>query len=44
VPNFSGGPKPKLGESEREELKQMLSGVFAGPKLTPRADPILTPI
>ena len=26
APNFSGGPKPKLGESEREELKQMLSG------------------
>ena len=26
MPNFSGGPKPKLGESEREELKQMLSG------------------
>ena len=25
VPNFSGGPKPKLGESEREELKQMLA-------------------
>lgn len=26
APNFSGGPKPKLGESDREELKQMLSG------------------
>lgn len=25
VPNFSGGPKPKLGEAEREELKQMLA-------------------
>ena len=25
VPNFSGGPKPKLGEAEREKLKQMLS-------------------
>ena len=25
VPNFSGGPKPKLGDSEREELKQMLA-------------------
>ena len=25
VPNFSGGPKPKLGESEREDLKQMLA-------------------
>jgi transposase len=24
VPNFSGGPKPKLGEAEREKLKQML--------------------
>ena len=26
VPNFSGGPKPKLGDSEREELKQVLAG------------------
>lgn len=26
VPNFSGGPKPKLGGAEREELKQMLAG------------------
>jgi putative transposase len=25
VPNFSGGPKPKLGDTEREELKRMLS-------------------
>ena len=25
VPNFSGGPKPKLGDAEREELKRMLS-------------------
>ena len=25
VPKFSGGPKPKLGEAEREELKKMLS-------------------
>jgi putative transposase len=25
VPNFSGGPKPKMGDSEREELKQILS-------------------
>jgi putative transposase len=25
VPNFSGGPKPKLGDAEREELKQNLS-------------------
>jgi transposase len=25
VPNFSGGPKPKLGDSEREELKRILS-------------------
>ncbi len=24
VPNFSGGPKPKLGDAEREELKRML--------------------
>jgi putative transposase len=24
VPNFSGGPKPKLTEPERKELKQML--------------------
>jgi putative transposase len=24
VPNFSGGPKPKIGEAEREELKLML--------------------
>jgi putative transposase len=24
VPNFSGGPKPKLGEAEREELKRIL--------------------
>jgi len=24
VPNFSGGPKPKLREAEREKLKQML--------------------
>src|SRR5512136_824603 len=24
VPNFSGGPKPKLGNADREELKQML--------------------
>ena len=45
VPNFSGGPKPKLGESEREELKQILAekdawtlrevrGVNAGIKLS----------
>lgn len=26
VPNFSGGPKPKLGDDERKELKQMLAG------------------
>jgi len=26
VPNFSGGPKPKLSEYERERLKQMLAG------------------
>ena len=25
VPNFSGGPKPKLREVEREKLKQILS-------------------
>jgi putative transposase len=25
APKFSGGPKPKLGDSEREELKQMLN-------------------
>jgi putative transposase len=25
VPNFSGGPKPKLGEAERDELKRMLA-------------------
>jgi putative transposase len=25
VPKFSGGPKPKLGDSEREELKKMLN-------------------
>lgn len=25
VPNFSGGPKPKVGEAEREELKRMLA-------------------
>jgi len=25
IPNFSGGPKPKLGETEREKLKQMLN-------------------
>jgi putative transposase len=25
VPNFSGGPKSKLGDAEREKLKQMLS-------------------
>jgi putative transposase len=25
VPNFSGGPKPKLREAEREELKRMLA-------------------
>lgn len=25
VPNFSGGPKPKLGDVEREELKRMLA-------------------
>lgn len=24
VPSFSGGPKPKLGDAEREELKRML--------------------
>jgi len=24
VPNFSGGPKPKLGDAEREELKRVL--------------------
>ena len=24
APNFSGGPKPKLGEAEREELKRLL--------------------
>jgi putative transposase len=24
VPNFSGGPKPKVGEAEREELKRMI--------------------
>lgn len=24
VPNFSGGPKPKVGDAEREELKRML--------------------
>jgi putative transposase len=26
VPNFSGGPKPKLDEPRREELKQLLAG------------------
>lgn len=26
VPKFSGGPKPKLGDDKREELKQMLTG------------------
>jgi putative transposase len=26
VPNFSGGPKPKLGDADREVLKQMLGG------------------
>ncbi len=26
VPNFSGGPKPKLEDDEREELKQILIG------------------
>jgi putative transposase len=25
LPNFSGGPKPKLGEAEREELKKLLA-------------------
>jgi|APFre7841882793_1041355.scaffolds.fasta_scaffold54646_1 transposase len=25
LPNFSGGPKPKLGNSEREELKKLLA-------------------
>ena len=25
VPNFSGGPKPKLGDAEREDLKQMIA-------------------
>jgi len=25
VPNFSGGPKPKLGDDDREKLKQMLT-------------------
>jgi len=25
VPNFSGGPKPRLGDNERGQLKQMLS-------------------
>lgn len=23
IPNFSGGPKPKLGETKREKLKQI---------------------
>ena len=26
VPNFSGGPKPKLGNTERDELKEILIG------------------
>jgi len=25
VPNFSGGPKPKLGDAERDNLKQMIA-------------------
>jgi putative transposase len=25
IPNFSGGPKPKLGDAEKEELKRLLS-------------------
>ena len=25
VPNFSGGPKPKLGDAERNDLKRMIS-------------------
>jgi putative transposase len=25
VPNFSGGPKPKLGDAERDELKRMVA-------------------
>ncbi|MHB8120458.1 MAG: helix-turn-helix domain-containing protein [Methanothrix sp.] len=25
VPNFSGGPKPKLGDAERENLKRMVA-------------------
>ena len=25
MPKFSGGPKPKLGDAERQELKQMLN-------------------
>jgi putative transposase len=25
LPKFSGGPKPKLGDAERQELKQMLN-------------------
>ena len=25
VPNFSGGPKPKLGDAERNDLKQMIA-------------------
>ena len=25
APNFSGGPKPKLGEAERDELKRLLA-------------------
>ena len=25
VPNFSGGPKPKLGDAEREDLKRMVA-------------------
>ncbi len=25
VPNFSGGPKPKLGDAEKEKLKRMLT-------------------
>lgn len=25
VPNFSGGPKPKLGDEERNDLKRMIA-------------------
>jgi len=30
VPNFSGGPKPKLGDAEREDLKRMVAEKMHG--------------